>query len=67
MVYIIVMDIRYLIIILAHPDGFTRTKEDKIAATRVDDGLKMQLYNETRAVVISLFQRINKLIAKERE
>ncbi len=59
------MDLKNLAFILIHHDGFTRTKEEKIAANRADDALKLQLYNEIRAVVISLYQRITRLIAKE--
>ena len=65
MLWIQMMDLKNITLILINHDGFTRTKEEKIAANRADDASKLQLYNETRAVVISLYQRITRLIAKE--
>jgi hypothetical protein len=35
------MDLRNFIVILMHHDGFTRTKQEKIAANRADDTLKL--------------------------
>ena len=67
MIYIISMDIKNFLIILAKHDGFTRTKEDRIAAIKTDDSMKIRLYNETRAIVILLFKKIVKFIAKENE
>jgi hypothetical protein len=61
------MDIKNFLIILAKHDGFTRTKEDRIAAFKTDDSMKIRLYNETRAIVILLFKKIVKFIAKENE
>jgi hypothetical protein len=41
MIWIQLMDLKNFVFILMHHDGFTRTKEEKIAANRADDALKL--------------------------
>jgi hypothetical protein len=41
MVWITCMDMLNFVVILINHDGFTRTKEDKIAADKADDNLKV--------------------------
>ena len=67
MIYIVSVDIKNFLHILIFHDGFTRTKEDRIAAFKTDDNMKIRLYNETRAIVISLSKKIGKFIQKENE
>lgn len=62
MIYIVSVDIKNFLHILLYHDGFTRTKEDRIAAFKTDDNMKIRLYNETRAIVISLSKKIGKFI-----
>lgn len=58
MCWLMAMDVRNFVIILLHHDGFTRTMEEKNAAGKADDTIKVQVYNEVRALVISLFLKI---------
>jgi hypothetical protein len=67
MIYIVSVDIKNFLHILIFHDGFTRTKEDRIAAFKTDDNMKIRLYNETRAIVISLSKKIGRFIQKENE
>lgn len=67
MIYIIGLDIMNFLHILKFHDGFIQTKDDKIAAKKTDETNKIKLYNEARAIVISLFKKIVKFIAKENE
>jgi hypothetical protein len=41
MIYIIAMDLANFFHILSQHEGFTRTKEEKIAANKADDTLKI--------------------------
>ena len=55
MLFLIARDVTYLMKILGHHDGCKAGKVDELAEDPIDPNLKIQIYNETRATVISLY------------
>ena len=58
MFYLLLRDVAYLMKILSHHDGCRAGKVDELADDPIDPTVKIQIYNETRATVISLYQRL---------
>ena len=57
-VFLVLRDIFYLIKILCYHNGCRYGKADELAEEQIDPKLKIQVYNETRATVISLYKRL---------
>ena len=60
--FLALRDICYLIKILTYHYGCTYGKIDELAEEEVDGHIKIRVYNETRATVISLYKRLQKHI-----
>jgi hypothetical protein len=58
MFFLVFRDVGYLIKILAYHNGCRYGKIDELAEESIDIGLKIKIYNETRATVISLYKRL---------
>jgi len=65
MIWILLLDLINFIVILTHHDGFIRTQEQEKAENKIDDELKIRIYNEIRVITISWFKKIHKY--RERE
>ena len=52
MLWLVAKDTNNLLVIFVHHDGFTRTMEEKKNADKADDELKIQVYNQVRAIAI---------------
>ena len=57
MIILLFKDIGHLITILAKHNGFKTTDNDN-DSEEIDKALKIQIYNEIRATVISLYTRL---------
>lgn len=65
MFYLLFRDVGYLMKILGHHDGCKAGKVDDIGEDPIDPQAKMQIYNETRLTVISLYKRLQKHMNQE--
>jgi hypothetical protein len=60
MFFLLFRDMSYLLKILSYHNGCRFGKADELAEESVDPQLKIKIYNETRATVISLYKRLQK-------
>lgn len=58
MFFLLFRDVSYLVKILSYHNGCRFGKVDELAEESVDPALRIKIYNETRATVISLYQRL---------
>lgn len=60
MFFLMGRDVCFLMKILSYHNGCRFGKADELAEERTEPFVKIQIYNETRATVISLYQRLQK-------
>jgi hypothetical protein len=58
MIFLLLRDIGYLMIILCHHQGCRHGKIDELAEVVIDIGVRDRVYNETRNTVIALYKRL---------
>ena len=58
LIFLIFRDVYYLIKILCYHNGCRYGKADELQEDQVDPKVKLQVYNDTRATVISLYKRL---------
>ena len=63
--FLIIRDLFYLIKILCYHNGCKFGKTDELAEEEIEPAQKIQIYNDTRATVISLYNRLHKHMKQE--
>jgi hypothetical protein len=62
MILAVAKDVYYMLLILCYYYGCRYGKVDELAEDEVDNSLRIELYNETRATVISLYKNLKKYL-----
>lgn len=62
--WLMLCDISLFAKILSYYQGCRIGKIDELAEEEINDELKVKIYNETRATIITLYKKLNKYVRK---